>query len=85
MDGASGPEGFYVTVKDGARTGVLLGPYGSRSDAEAHVDLGRRLAGQVNDRAVWYAYGVTRVVMRPGAELPVGKLNHLAAAEVSVS
>ena len=76
----TGPEGFYVTVKDGPRTGILLGPYGSKSEAEGNVDLGRKLARQVNDRAIWYAYGVTRVVMLPGAALPIGKLNHLADA-----
>jgi hypothetical protein len=80
---ATGPEGFYVTVKDGTRTGVLLGPYTTKSDAEGNVKLGRQLAGQVNSRAIWYAYGVTRVVMQPGAELPSGKLNHLAAVSVS--
>ncbi len=81
----SGPEGFYVTVKDGPRTGILLGPYGSKDEAESHVRLGKTLAEQVNSRAIWYAYGVTRVVMQPGAELPQGKLNHLASAEAAVS
>lgn len=82
---ANGPEGFYVTVKDGPRTGILLGPYGSKDEAESHVRLGKRLAEQVNDRAIWYAYGVTRVMMQPGAELPQGKLNHLAGAEAVAS
>ena len=80
----SGAEGFYVSVKDGPRSGMLLGPYGSKSEAEGKVTLGKRLAEQVNSRAIWYAYGVTRVVMQPGADLPAGKLNHLADAEVSV-
>lgn len=71
----AGAEGFYVTVKNGSQTGLLLGPYGSKEEAEGNVDRGKRLARQVNDRADWYAYGVTRVVMQPGRELPKGKLN----------
>lgn len=81
----AGPEGFYVTVMDrahvggppaaGTRAGRLLGPYSTRSDAEQDVDTGRKLARQVNDRAVWYAYGVTRYVARPGGVLPPGLLN----------
>jgi hypothetical protein len=71
----AGAEGFYVTVKNGSQTGYLLGPYGSKEEAEGNVDRGKRLARQVNDRADFYAYGVTRVVMQPGRELPKGKLN----------
>jgi hypothetical protein len=79
----AGAEGFYVTVQDAGRTGFLLGPYDSKSEAESNVKLGQRLAEQVNDRAFWYAYGVTRVVMKPGIDLPAGKLNHLAEEEAS--
>lgn len=82
-DQQSGPEGFYVTVKDGPRTGVLLGPYDTKDEAESRVKDGKRLAESVNSRAFWYAYGVTRVVMQPGADLPAGKLNHLMPAPQS--
>lgn len=71
----AGAEGFYVTVKNGSQTGYLLGPYGSKEEAEGNVDRGQCLARQVNDRADFYAYGVTRVVMQPGRELPKGRLN----------
>ena len=74
--------GYYVGVQDGGRWGALLGPYAARSDAEADVPLGKQLAGSVNDRAVWYAYGVTRVVMKPGADLPAGKLEHLTERQM---
>lgn len=60
--------GFYVTVADGGKAGALLGPYAAREDAEADVPLGKRLAEAVNDRAVWYAYGVTKVTMKPGQD-----------------
>jgi hypothetical protein len=76
MDDAA-PEGFYVSVQDGGRTGLLLGPYATRPDAEHDVPAGKQRAEQVNDRACWYAYGVTRVVMQPGEVLPAGKLNHI--------
>jgi len=81
-------EGYYVSVMDrahgggpapaGTRTGLLLGPYPAKADAEHDVPVGRRLAQQVNDRAAWYAYGVTRVAVRDGGRLPPGRLNELA-------
>jgi len=77
LDGA-GPTGFYVTVRDGNRTGALLGPVATREDAEALVPLARKLADEADDRACWYAYGVTRVTMRPGHALPAGILSYLA-------
>jgi hypothetical protein len=94
-DEDAGPEGFYVTVMDrphaggplaaGARTGRLLGPYATKADAEYDVPVGRRLAGQVNDNAAWYAYGVTRYAARPGGTLPAGLLNKLAAETARAS
>lgn len=85
-------EGFYVTVMDrthgggpvatGTRTGRLLGPYSTKADAEHDVPTGRRLAQEVNDRAVWYAYGVTRYAVPAGAALPPGRLNQLATQQM---
>jgi len=49
------------------------------------VPLGKRLAESVNDRAIWYAYGVTKVVMKPGAELPAGKLEHLTGRQMALA
>ena len=80
---AGGPEGFYVSVLDNGRSGMLLGPYATKADAESDVRTGKRLAEQVNSRAFWYAYGVTRVVMQPGAALPKGKLNEYATGAQS--
>lgn len=77
----SGPEGFYVTVRRAARpeprTGFLLGPYDAREAAERNVELGRRLAREVDPFTAFDGFGVTRLVMQPGARLPQGKLNHL--------
>lgn len=48
---------FYVSVIDGARTGLLLGPFGTHEEAKANVERGRKLAEKANDRAVWFAFG----------------------------
>ena len=74
-----GAEGFYVSVRDGNHSGLLLGPYTTKADAESDIPTGRKIAKRVNSRAIWYAYGVTRVVMQPGAALPKAKLNQYAA------
>ena len=87
MSAAASLEGFYVTVQrtcgPNVRTGYLLGPHATKEQAEARVSLGRQLAYRVDAKTAFDAFGVTRMVMRPGAELPAGVLNHLADAEVS--
>jgi hypothetical protein len=77
--------GFYVTVADGGKAGTLLGPYAAKADAEADVPAGKQLAEAVNDRAVWYAYGVTKVTMKPGQDLPAGKLEHLVERQMTLA
>lgn len=63
---------YYVTVRDGGRTGFLLGPYATHQDARANVDRGRAYAlgdcdgpdGRriaYNGRAHFYAYGTSRL------------------------
>ena len=53
--------GYYVTVKDADRRGFLLGPFGSKGEAQNNVELGRKLAIKHNDRAWFYAYGTALV------------------------
>jgi hypothetical protein len=66
-------EGFYVTVWNGRdRRGWLLGPYSTHDEALANVDIGRREARAVNDRAHWYFYGTAKVTAK---QLPIGSLN----------
>jgi hypothetical protein len=72
------PGGFYVTVKDGRRTGWLLGPYATHGEALAHVDDGRRLARAVDDRAAWYAFGTSRIC---DGHRPPGVLNKMLGAQ----
>lgn len=68
-------EGFYVTVRGGARSGFLLGPYATHAEAESNVGRARRYAGQVDDRAHWYAFGTARATAKPGQALKPGKFN----------
>lgn len=52
---------FYVTVRDAGRTGFLLGPYDDYRDALANVKRGSKLAEDADCRAVFYAYGTSRL------------------------
>jgi hypothetical protein len=74
------PQGYYASVESNGKRGLLLGPYGSKSEAEAHVPEATRLACQADDRAQFYAYGTARIQARPGQALPQGKLNSMAEA-----
>jgi hypothetical protein len=85
--GETGPgvTGYYVTVKDGPRWAALLGPYDTRPGAEAAVPEGRKLAETADDRATWYAYGVTKVRAKPGRELSPGNLEKLPARQLALA
>lgn len=52
---------FYVTVKDGPRTGWLLGPYATHNEARANVDRAKELAEKADRWAHFYAFGTARV------------------------
>ena len=78
-------EGFYASVQRpqpgrpaDVQTGLLLGPYDTKAEADQHVPDARKLAEMVDPRACWYTYGVTRVVHDT---LPEGRLNTLIGAE----
>lgn len=68
----------YVSVINGKRSGLLLGPYPSRRDAEAHVDTARELAERIDPFAAFYGFGTARVTLRPGATAQPGRLNGYA-------
>jgi Large polyvalent protein associated domain 29 len=82
---AENPVGFYVSAKDGSRHSMLLGPYAAKEEAEAAVPLGSKLARTVDDRAVWYAYGVTKVTMPAGKDLPAGVLEPLVERQMTLA
>jgi hypothetical protein len=46
---------------DGGRTGYLVGPFDTHEEALGRVEEARRIACEVNDRGIWYAYGTARV------------------------
>jgi hypothetical protein len=48
---------FYVSVMDGRRKGVLLGPYETHREALDNVAQGRELANEADPRASFYAFG----------------------------
>lgn len=50
---------YYVTVRDGGRTGFLLGPYPTHDGALARVEAARRHANRVNPWAAFYAFGTS--------------------------
>lgn len=52
---------YYVTVRDGSRTGWLLGPYETHAEALANVQRGNDLANRADPRAHWYAFGTARI------------------------
>lgn len=49
---------FYCTVKDGKRSGFLLGPYPTYEDAEYHLPTAKKKAHDSDHRSAWYAYGI---------------------------
>jgi hypothetical protein len=63
---------FFVTVRSGARTGFLLGPYGTHAEALANVDRGRDFACAVDAWAHFYSYGTASVPAGTAAETVFG-------------
>jgi hypothetical protein len=58
---------FFVTcIEDEGkrRTGFLLGPYDTHSEALTNVDRGRKLAEDADEKAHWYSFG-TRSISEP--------------------
>lgn len=55
--------GYYVTVRDGKRTGFLLGPYETHDEALENVERGKGLAFRTDNatRTWFYSYGTTKV------------------------
>lgn len=60
------PDHFYVTVKDGPRTGWCAGPFGCRAFADEAIPAVKEAARKhtregSEGRTHFYAWGVTRV------------------------
>lgn len=63
---------FYVSVRDGARSGFLLGPYASHMMALMNVARGRSLAEESSNRAWSYAFG-TASALGPNLKTVFGR------------
>ena len=48
---------FYVSVIDGRRKGILLGPYKTHAEARENVSRGRELAEKAEPGACFYSFG----------------------------
>ena len=60
---------YYVSVRDGSRWGLLLGPFTEHDEALAWVDRVRAVADEMDPRAPWYAFGTTAMAstyIKPG-------------------
>lgn len=69
------PGPYYVTVKrEDGKFRLLAGPYAEHKDALADVDMARKIAEELDRRAIWYAFGTAR--MKDGYDKP-GILNDL--------
>ena len=53
--------GYYVSVLDGKRKGLLLGPYDTHQEALDNVKRGISLAVAADTRAVFYAFGTVKI------------------------
>ena len=68
------PGEYYVSVRDGKRAALLLGPFTDDHQAALDmVDAVRAKSAEIDPRAVFYSYGtcrvwgVDRVPIRPGS------------------
>jgi hypothetical protein len=64
---------YYVTVRDGGRTALLLGPFQSHKAALAQVGRGRKLADEATPWAAFYAFGTSSVPAGTGVKTVFGK------------
>lgn len=70
------PGEYYVSVRDGGRTGLLLGPF--TNDHKAALDLVEKVrtkAEELDPRAVFYAFGTVRLEGNDKVPIWAGSLN----------
>jgi hypothetical protein len=66
---------FYVTVRRNSRSALLLGPFDTHDEALERVELGRRLAFEVDSFTAFDSFGTAKVT---GSDHKPGLLNELA-------
>jgi hypothetical protein len=65
---------FYVSVRDGERWGLLLGPFTLHQEALDRVDAVREACSKAGPRAHWYGFGTASLPAEDAATRP-GRLN----------
>lgn len=73
---------FYVSVMDGPRKALAVGPYADHQDALEAVEAVREYVSNHDVKAVFYAFGTCGMDVSDGRTPPQGKLN--AALEIEV-
>jgi len=67
---------YYVSVVDGKRTALLLGPFtNDHAKALSMVDAVRAKAEELDPRAIWYAFGTVRLPGDDSVPIRAGRLN----------
>lgn len=66
---------FYVTIRRGAQTGLLAGPFTTSAAATDNVAAVRDAATAVDPAAHFDGFGVSQVTPKPGRSFPAGRLN----------
>lgn len=66
---------YYCTVLDGPQYGLLAGPYDTHQEAIDALPEAKKLAQQVDSRAVFYAFGTARLERDDTSIRPAGVLN----------
>jgi hypothetical protein len=56
-----GTKVFYVSVIDGPKYNILLGPFTTHPQALVMVDSVRRLAGKLDPKSHFYAFGTVGI------------------------
>jgi hypothetical protein len=74
-DSPAGAEGFYVSARYRNRATLLLGPYATHQEARGNVARVSRYVVEHDPLGWLYAFGTVRGEMKPGRELPAGRLN----------
>ena len=64
---------YYVSVVDGTKFGLLLGPFNTHKEAKRRVEAVREKAYALDERSWFYAFGTCGLKDHDDP----GKLNHL--------
>jgi len=69
------PGAYYVSVRDGVRYALLLGPFTTHAEALARVDEVASYAFTIDPKNYFYAYGTCRLPDDDSVPIRAGKFN----------